>query len=91
MKVSITDVATTMRTRFDGEVGWDGEDMRLGVVLFLPAKKQHEIFNTAEDEDYDGTKGADHEHRFENAGYCRDEQSHMHTMLFEILPVDQFE
>jgi len=28
MNVSITDVATTMRTRFEGDVGWSGDDMR---------------------------------------------------------------
>jgi hypothetical protein len=40
MKVSITEVATTIRTRFDGDMGWIGDDMGLGVVFFLHAKEQ---------------------------------------------------
>jgi hypothetical protein len=64
---------------------------RLGVVLFLQAKKQLEVFDSAEHEDDNGTGGADYEHAFKNPHQHRDEQIHKLTMLFETREVDQFE
>ena len=51
------------------------------MVLFLPAKKQLEVFNPAEHEDGNGTYGADDEHRFENSHQHRDDnQTHRQTV-----------
>jgi hypothetical protein len=65
--------------------------MALGVVLFLPAKEQLQVFNSAQHEDDKGTERADDEHPFENTHQYDDEyRTHTHTMLFETGPVDQF-
>jgi hypothetical protein len=39
MKVSITEVATTMRTRFDGDVGWIGDDMAARSGFLPPCQR----------------------------------------------------
>ena len=43
------------------------------MVLFLPAKKQLEIFNPAENQDDNGTNSANYEHGFENSHQYRDD------------------
>ncbi len=80
-----------MRTRLDGEVGCNGDDMAaLGVVLALPAKKQFEVFDTAEHENDDGAQTTDDEHGFQNSRQHGDDQeTHRDTMVFETTPVDQ--
>jgi hypothetical protein len=51
------------------------------VVLFLPAKKQLEVFNPAEHEDDNGTDSADDEHRFKNSHqHGDDDQTHKQTI-----------
>lgn len=89
--MSITEVATTMRTRSDGEDGRRGDDIRLGVVRFLPAKERFNVFNAAQDEDGNGTNGADNKHAFETPHQHDDDfETHKHTMLFEMRALDQF-
>ena len=78
-----------MRTRFDGDVGGN-EDIRLGVVLFLPAKKHLQVFDAGKHDDDKGTNRADDEHAFENPHQHGDnQQTHKLTMVFETGLVDQ--
>ena len=69
--MSITEVATTMRTRFDGDGGWKRTTWRLGVVLFLPAKKHLQVFNPGKHDDDERTNDANHKHAFENSHHAR--------------------
>ena len=57
--MSITDVATTMRTRFDGEVG--GNDAMALEVVVLSAEKRLQVFDSAEHQDKDGAYASNHE------------------------------
>lgn len=71
---------------------WAGtKTYRLGVVLFLPAKKHHEVFNPCKHYDNERTDNADEEHAFENSHqHGNDEPTHKVTMVFETGRVDQF-
>jgi hypothetical protein len=67
------------------------EDIRLGVVLFLPAKKHFQVFNAGKHYDNERTDNADEKHGFENSHqHGNDEQTHKQTMVFETGRVDQF-
>ena len=62
------------------------------MVLFLQAKEQLQVFNSAEYKHHGGTGGADDEHAFENPRQDGDQhETHKVTMLFETRLLDQFE
>ncbi len=62
------------------------------MVLFLPAKEQLKVFNSAEHKHHGRTGSADDEHGFENPRQDGDKQeTHKLTMLFETRLLDQFE
>jgi hypothetical protein len=63
---------------------------QLGVLLFLLAEKRFQVFNPAEDEDYERPDGADDKHAFEKSRQNDDENvTHKQTMLFQIKEIDQ--
>lgn len=62
------------------------------MVLFLPAEKHLQVFNSGKHQDDNGTKSADDKHSFQDSYQNRDDlQNHKHTMVFETRLVDQFE
>ena len=60
------------------------------MVLFLPAEKHLQVFNSGKYQDNKGTNRTENKHTLKDSYQHRDDlQTHKHTMLFETRAVDQ--